>query len=107
MGIPPAAMNAVSSDSSKATIQARNSLIGNGFHVPSLCVVLFLLLGLAESSRTCPRPLAQDRWTQFHTATAGTVFEPGVLQHYPGALSAQDICRDMQFMLPDIASPAQ
>ena len=82
---------------------ARASLIGNGWHMGTFLVVLFMLFQLAEP---CPRAqvvkpqqYAQDEW-ELRQRVRGSIFEPGKVFHAPGCLTHAQVVGSMRRQLP-------
>ena len=98
MGYPPESFSSVSG-SAAARVQAKNSMIGNGFHLFSVMALLCFLPALLEAK--IPDPLPSDDEVSLQFRMAGTVWEPGRLQNFPGILGADELIAEMQLMFPD------
>ena len=74
-------------------VRLRNSLLGNGFHVPSIMVLISLLAGLCDTKvQFMPDPtLSSIRARTEHTLCGGDW-----LYRAPGLLSANAIAADVQ-----------
>ena len=92
LGAPPSATAAVTG-SQDDRVRLRNSLLGNGFHVPSIMVLISLLAGLCDTKvQFMPDPtLSSIRARTEHTLCGGDW-----LYRAPGLLSANAIVADMQ-----------
>ena len=98
MCIPPAAVMSVNTPPAKRE-QQRNSLIGNGFHIPSIMILLTLLPHLLQAKFVHPTIDPGDGVLQ--ARLQGTVWEPGRLDVWPHLLDAADVVR----LLPIRVSP--
>ena len=85
MGVPPSAVAAVSAPMPKKR-QAQNSLLGNGFHLPSLLVILCFSPQLLDA-KMAP-PLTTQGEQDLRQRLVGTVWEPGRIQQFPGLMTA-------------------
>eukprot|EP00435_Cladocopium_sp_Y103_P025477 s1719_g6.t1 len=96
MGVPLAAVAAVQGPPELRRAK-QNSLLGNGFHIPSILVLLMLLPQLFEA-----KLLRQPRTPDFELRErlSHTIWAPGRLDTMPDLLSAEDITREMRLMLP-------
>ena len=67
-------------------VALRNSAVGNGFHMPSLMLALFILLQMANvTEATAPlRGLADAQEEQLQSTIFGTAFDPIRGQSLPG-----------------------
>ena len=93
MGVPPSAVAAVSATMPKKR-QLQNSLIGNGFHLPSILILLCLLPQLLEAKVTPPLTPLGER--ELHQRIVNTVWEPGRIDSFPGLLSARSLTDDLK-----------
>eukprot|EP00435_Cladocopium_sp_Y103_P006376 s317_g2.t1 len=96
MGVPQAATAAIQGPASQRRAK-RNSLIGNGFHLPSILVILMMLPQLLEAKLA---PAMQSPDYQLRARLHNSVWEPDRLATMPGLLTATDLTREMQSMLP-------
>ena len=74
------------------------SLVGNGFHIPSVMIALILLASLqVVDSQRAPihSPLAEFWETRLRNAVQGTVFEPGACEHFPGVYTSSDVANEL------------
>ena len=83
----------------------RDSLLGNGWHMGTFLVVLFMLIQLGESRAPLFRETKHtfddfDDELHLRSRLSGTVFEPGRLSAMEGRLSSSDIMSSMQRQLP-------
>ena len=98
LGSPPSATAAVTG-SQDERVRLRNSLLGNGFHIPSILVLFSLLSVMCDAKvQFMPDPtLSSIRARTEHTLWGGDW-----LYRAPGLLSAADVILDMQCQFPDI-----
>eukprot|EP00435_Cladocopium_sp_Y103_P025431 s4491_g6.t1 len=101
LGVPPAAIEAVPGTPDQKR-QGRNSLLGNGFHLPSLIAILCLLPALLEA-KLPPQPTQPD--FELRARLVGTVWEPHRLEHFPDILNGTMITHAMQSMFQDVLIP--
>lgn len=94
MGIPVAALAAVPGGPDQR-LAKQNSLIGNGFHIPSILVLLMMLHQLLEAKIAKPLPGPDF---EFRNRLNHTVWEPGRLESMP-VLGPEDVINEMQLML--------
>eukprot|EP00435_Cladocopium_sp_Y103_P044302 s412_g12.t1 len=92
LGMPPAAVAAVKGPEATQT-QVRNSLLGNGFHLPSLLAIFMLLPAILEAKLTLT-PTAPD--ADLRARLQGSVWEPGRLESFPDMLDADYLISEMQ-----------
>ena len=100
MGIPPAAVMSVHTPPARRE-QQRNSLIGNGFHIPSIMILMTLLPHVLQA-KFIHHPLDPGDGP-LKARIAGTVWEPGRLEVWPHLLEADDVVA----LLPSLFSHAQ
>ena len=77
----------------------RCSLVGNGFHIPSVMIALILLssLQVVDSHRPPIQSPLTELWeTRLRNAVQGTVFEPGACEHFPGVYTSSDIANELR-----------
>eukprot|EP00435_Cladocopium_sp_Y103_P019584 s1435_g4.t1 len=103
MGTPHAATAAIQGPPNQRRAK-QNSLLCNGFHIPSLLVVLMLLPQLLES-KLLPSPPSPDG--ALRARLQHTVWEPGRLAAMPDLYTAPAIIQEMQLMLPMDAIPKE
>ena len=102
MGFPPSVTDSCRRGKKGAqAIQAQNSMLGNGFHLPSIMVFLFVLIQCADSSCSVPRSTRDSEAADLISRIASTVFAPGRLVTFPGIRSNEMILEDMRSLLPD------
>ena len=101
LGVPPAAISGVEAPSDEKR-KVQNSLLGNGFHLPSLLAVLCLLPALLEA-KFVAQPRQPD--ADLRARLCGTVWEPGRLDHFPDLLDGREVIKRMQFMFSPIDLP--
>ena len=82
----------------------RNSLIGNGFHLPSLMCLLLMLISINEAKPVVSRFSTVDCLA---AKLQHSLWEPGFLTNFPGMLSAPEVVEVMrlQFDQVQIAQP--
>ena len=97
MGYPPESFSAVSGNAA-ARVQAKNSMIGNGFHLYSVMALFCFLPALLEAK--IPPLLPSSEECALQSRLLGTIWEPGRLQQFPGILHAGDVVREMKTMFP-------
>lgn len=104
MGIPPAVTRSVPGSQSVRT-QVRNSLLGNGFHLPSIMILLTLIPFLCEAKMS-PSILPADE-QDLRDRVAGTVWEPGRLESFPGLKGVHELVDDLQHAFPEFPFPSE
>ena len=93
MGFPAQCLQAVQGPAAVRR-QRQNSMLGNGFHLPMIVALFCLLPGVL--SMKVPRPLFDLAERKLQERLAGTVWEPGRLQVFPGLLSSDQVVQSMQ-----------
>ncbi|CAL1129060.1 unnamed protein product [Cladocopium goreaui] len=93
MGFPAQCLQAVQGPAAVRR-QRQNSMLGNGFHLPMIVALFCLLPGVL--SMQVPRPLFDLAERKMQERLAGTVWEPGRLQVFPGLLSSDQVVQSMQ-----------
>ena len=88
-----------SADDSYSREEARNCLIGNGYHLPSVMLFLVLLLQCVPPATSVSWPLACKDERHFKAELQGTVWEPGKLEFFPGILKGEELGKLMVPML--------
>jgi len=79
----------------------QNSLLGNGFHLPSVMMFFCALLTLVEQG-TASRLRTDYRWMYspeegaLRERIAGTVFQPGLFLKFPGMFSKHELMKDIR-----------
>ena len=76
----------------------RCSLVGNGFHIPSIMLALILLASLQQTvSYRVPvnTPLAELWEARLRNAIRGSAFEPGTCRAFPGIYDAPGIVHEL------------
>ncbi|CAE7864667.1 unnamed protein product [Symbiodinium necroappetens] len=101
LGVPASATAAVDLEGPRRT-QVRNSLLGNGFHIPSIMCILSLLVCLCDAK---PRLLQPSPDWELRARLHHTVWEPGFLESLPDLLGPEDVVRDMRSQFPRIPVP--
>ena len=85
------------------TTAARNSAIGNGFHVPSLMLALVILFQMLPQGQASIREVPDPRERELVCNIRNTAFDDYLVDRFPGLLSAAAVVRDMQHQLPMIS----
>ena len=98
LGVPPAAVSAVQGSEDHQR-RVRNSLLGNGFHIPSVLAVFLLLPALLEA-KLVRQPTSPD-W-ELRERVQGTVWEPERLARFPDMLHGADVVSEMKSCFADI-----
>ena len=98
MGYPPDSLASVSG-SAAVQVQAKNSLIGNGFHLYSVMALFCFLPALLEAK--IPSPLVCDQEEALRQRVEGTVWEPYRLANFPGVYQAPAVIQEMKTFFPD------
>ena len=101
LGIPQSATAAVASRAT-ARVRDRNSLLGNGFHLPSVVALLVMLPQLCANKLTVVSPACGS---QLKARLEGSLWQPGRLEVYPGLLGAAETVEIMRSQFPDITVP--
>ena len=99
MGIPPSVLDSVPGPPERRR-QVQNSLIGNGFHLPSIMLLLCLLPQLLEGK--IPTPVLDYEEQALVARLDNTVWAPGRLR---GLLTASDVCDSLSVCFPSIQIP--
>ena len=111
-GFPTRVVDAVPTKgrSRDQVVAIQNSLIGNGFHLPSVMLFFCALLSLVDKSAA--RQVDIEHRMSYGPAEAalrsrirGSVFEPGLFLHYPGLIDGPSLVEDIarQVAAADIA----
>eukprot|EP00434_Breviolum_minutum_P017681 symbB.v1.2.015606.t1/scaffold1172.1/size134038/3 len=104
MGIPPAVTRSVPGSQAVRT-QVRNSLLGNGFHLPSIMILLTLIPFLCEAKMSSSILPADEQ--ALRDRVAGTVWEPGRLESFPGLKGVHELVDDLQHAFPEFPFPSE
>jgi hypothetical protein len=91
-------------------------LLGNGLHMPSFLVIVYLMLQLVEPAKSeyitklnfdeqIPGARYAHDESCLRDRVRGGVFEPGRMTNFPGILSADQIVDMMQLQLPEDIVP--
>ena len=83
--------------------QARNSLVGNGFHLPTLIAVLCMIPQLLGEKLPGSWCLADEK--DLHARLVHTVWEPRYLDTCPGLLDAPAVVHSMQALFQTLPIP--
>ena len=103
LGMPPAAVAAIQGPEARRT-QGRNSLLGNGFHLPSVLVIFMMLPALLDA-KLVMAPSAPD--FLLRTRLQGSIWEPQRLDSFPDLLKSTQIVQDMRCCFDDISVPEE
>ena len=107
-GVPPSVLDAVSPGDGRASRTAKtNSIIGNGYHIPAVMLMLCILLQLTEKplALRVPTPLQLQAETTLQTRIRGTVFDQRYLSSSPHLRPTSEIATDTLRLLGDIPIP--
>ena len=105
-GLPPDAVSSTTLQglSEDRRTQIRNSWIGNGFHIPSLVLIIFMLVSEAAST---PASLECVFEKHLQDAVPGSPFDEAVLSAFPGRLTADSLVAEVQALFRDIPNNEQ
>ena len=101
LGVPPSATAAVTGDQDERC-RARNSLLGNGFHLPSILVLLSVLAQLCDAKISF---LLDPQQEALRARATNTVWGGDWVYNAPGLLSVDEIVRDMELQLEPLSVP--
>ena len=97
LGVPVAATHAVRGSQDQRT-KTRNSLLGNGFHLPSVMALLCCLPSIM-AAKLIPQPLDFEE-TSLVERLSHTIWLPGRLANMPGLLTYDDVCKELRATFP-------
>ena len=105
-GLPPDAVSSTTLHglSEDRRTQIRNSWIGNGFHIPSLVLIMFMLVSEVASM---PASLECVFEKHLQDAVPGSPFDEAVLRSFPGRLTADSVVSEVQALFRDIPNNEQ
>ena len=103
MGLPPDLLSPVAGSQARRT-QARNSLVGNGFHIPSIILLLCLIPQVLEAKICTSLPPADE--SALRSRLRGTVWEPGTIEVFPGLLDADQVVQALQAQFLEYSIPS-
>ena len=103
MGIPPAATEAVQGSEVHRTM-TRNSMLGNGFHLPSI-LALFMLLPALLEAKIAPAPSAPD--AALRARLQGSIWEPQRLDTFPDLVTSAAVIKAMRSCFADVPVPEE
>ncbi|CAE7257437.1 unnamed protein product [Symbiodinium microadriaticum] len=101
LGVPPSATAAVTGNQDERC-RVRNSLLGNGFHLPSILVLISVLAQLCDAKISFMPDPQQEA---LRARTANTVWGGDWLYNAPGLLSVDDVVHDMEMQLEQLSVP--
>ena len=90
------------SDSQRSP-SVQNSVIGNGFHIPTILAVLCCIPQLLATK--LPPPLQCMDEVALVQRLEGTVWEPHRLKSFPGLLTPREVTVGMKSCFPDLSIP--
>ncbi len=93
MGVPVGSVAAVTGPPAERRA-GQNSLIGNGFHVPTIMALLCMIPSLLEAKIAAP--VVDWEEAGLKSRCAGTVWEPGRMETFPDLLTVSDVLAEMQ-----------
>ncbi len=105
MGLPPGLLRPVAG-SQDQRVQAQNSLVGNGFHIPSVMLLLCLIPQLLQA-KFIPYHMDDVHEVALHRRLQGTVWQPGRIEVFPGILDAAQILPEIQSQFLEFTFPDQ
>ena len=94
MGFPPGLLRPVAGTQDQR-VQIQNSLVGNGFHIPSIMLLLCLLPQLLQAKFVAPH-LDDAQEVALLGRLEGTVWQPGRIDTFPGLLDASQLVPEIQ-----------
>ena len=105
-GFPPRVVETLPVDSlSRAqVVAAQNSLIGNGFHLPSMMMFFTMLFTLVAPGAS--RSVSSTKFSYSPEEAAlrgrvlGSVFQPGICEAFPGLVTRDTLIWDMRLQVP-------
>ena len=105
-GLPPDAVSSTTLHglSEDRRTQIRNSWIGNGFHIPSLVLIMFVLVSEVVSM---PASLECVFEKHLQDAVPGSPFDEAVLRSFAGTLTADSVVSEVQALFRDIPNYEQ
>ena len=98
--VPPAVVQAVPKSPAAQRVAKQNSLIGNGFHLPSVMVFFCLLLQLLPKAAALSKPIPEMHETWLKDRIAGSIWDQARLRSFPGLLQHAEVVREMQRQFP-------
>ena len=99
----PAHFTKTPSTASNKSFAVQNSVIGNGFHIPTILAVLSFIPQLLATKLPPPMECADEN--ALLRRLEGTVWEPYRLNSFPHLLTAGDITEGMKTCFPDLSIP--
>ena len=97
MGIPPDLVEPVRGSQARRT-QVKNSLIGNGFHIPCIIALMTMLPSVLTTKLPCP--ISDHDELALHSRLSLSVWAPGRLQVMPGMLQAEEVVSRLGVVFP-------
>ena len=77
--------------------QTQNSLIGNGFHIPSVLAILCFIPQLLATK--IPLPMLDYEEVGLKGRLVGTIWQPGRIETFPGLLNSTTVVNEVQSSL--------
>ena len=105
MGIPATALDEVAPHLQRPDRVAKlNSILGNGFHLPSLMLVLLVLFQLTDQAMAAqvPWPWSSSAEVRLRARVAGSIFDQIVLEESDHVMTGSQICDELFHILKDI-----
>ena len=100
-GMPPAIVESIQTPGgSEQATAARNSAVGNGFHVPSVMLALIVLFQMLPQSTAVARSVQEPREQELKEKIRNTAFDDYLVDRFPGLLSAKELVKDMRQQIP-------
>ena len=101
-GLPPSLLQPLQAESGAGRIALQNSVVGNGFHMPSVMLALIILFNLAPQAASAPlhTGLLDAQEEELRQRISHTAFDPHVVKAFPGLLTSAAIRSSMQEQLP-------
>ena len=108
MGIPTTALQQIAPGLNKAERTAKlNSIIGNGFHLPSMMLALLMLFQLGDRAMAvpAPAPLAAAAERRLRLRVRNTVFDEYYVRHSQYSMSSEQVGQVMFRLFDGIQVP--
>jgi hypothetical protein len=101
MMIPPDLLNGVPELNRGAAklVEVQNSLIGNGYHIPTMMLAFIVLLQLIPVAAGASMTYVSQEEQYLQARLWHTAFQPGITEAFPGVLAVPEVVDLMQDML--------